>query len=34
MSVDERAGWRAWLGVVLFAIAYLLIFLWVMGMTR
>lgn len=30
----DRSGLVAWVGVVLFAIAYLLLFLWCLGMVR
>lgn len=31
---DERAGWQAWVMVIVIVIAYTLITLWVLGMLR
>ena len=34
MTDSERAGWRAWAMVTVIVIAYVLCFLWVLGMVR
>ena len=34
MTKGDREGWLAWGGIVLFAVVYALVTIWVMGMVR